>query len=73
MRLQLIERLAEDLRRFRVVPRGSGFEILDTKSSASPGGGYDRVRDLSGAARFFRNRGRAQKVADKLETEESQP
>lgn len=64
MRLNVMDRIAEDLRRYRVYTCGYGYEIRDTKQ-----GFYTRVVDPKTGTRFFRNRGRAQKVADKLEAE----
>jgi hypothetical protein len=66
MRENVIDRIAEDLRRFRVVRHGYGFQIMDLKSVGRYGG-HDRVRGGDGEPRFFRNQGRAQRAADKLE------
>lgn len=65
MRQNVIERVAEDLKRFRVVPHGYGFQIVDRKSTGRFG--YDRVRGADGEPRFFKNEGRARKVAEQLE------
>lgn len=64
MREGVLDRVAEDLRRFRVYRLGYGYEIRDAKH-----GNYEKVRDATGKPRFFHNRGRAQKIADKLEAE----
>jgi hypothetical protein len=69
MREGVIERAVEDVRRFRVVPHGYGFQIMDRKSVGRYGG-FDRVRGGDGEPRFFRNQGRAQKIADALEVDQ---
>lgn len=62
MREAIMDRVAQDLRRFVVVWNG-GWEIADKKN------GHKRVEDANGNVRWFKHKGRAQAAADRLERE----